>query len=189
MEVKPYTLYAGKIVNLSNHTYTLSNLPKELTLIGNAINEETEDKLISLISTGKSIELKTIMSCIAKDLSPELPHKLNDYYWSSIAPGEGMPMEFSLTAEEMDYLNKHPEMKVEYETNKLREFLDKTRPAQLNQIFPKLESLYQIYRSAPYGLALDKLKEEARNVKQLNATDLNMIKSRPYWPLIKDIVE
>jgi hypothetical protein len=105
------------------------------------------------------------------------------------APGEGMPMEFSLTADEMDYLNKHPEEKVEYETNKLRDFLDKTRPAQLNQIFPKLESLYQIYRSAPYGLALDKLKEEARNVKQLNATDLNMIKSRPYWPLIKDIVE
>lgn len=105
------------------------------------------------------------------------------------APGEGMPIEFSLTADEMDYLNKHPEEKVKYETDKLRDFLDKTRPAQLNQIIPKLESLYQIYRTAPYGLALDKLKEEARNLKQLNATDMNFVMSQPYWNLIKDVVD
>jgi hypothetical protein len=102
MEVKPYTLYAGKIVNLSNHTYTLNNLPKELTLIGNSINEETEDKLIDLIKSGKSIELKTIMGCIAKDFSEELPYKLNDFYWSTLNPGEGM------TPEGEDYKNYNP---------------------------------------------------------------------------------
>ena len=93
MEVKPYTNLAGKVVNIGNHVYTLNNIPKELTLVGNSIDEETEEKLISLISANKSSELKTIMSCIAKDLSDELPHKLNDYSWSSIAPGEGMPPE------------------------------------------------------------------------------------------------
>ncbi len=93
MEVKSYANLAGKVVNIGNHVYTLSNIPNELTLVGNAIDEQTEEKLISLISANKSSELKNIMSCIAKDLSPELPHKLNDYYWSSIAPGEGMPPE------------------------------------------------------------------------------------------------
>lgn len=93
MEVKSYANLAGKVVNIGNHVYTLSNIPNELTLVGNAIDEQTEEKLISLISTNKSSELKTIMSCIAKDLSSELPHKLNDYYWSSLAPGEGMPPE------------------------------------------------------------------------------------------------
>ena len=93
MEVKAYTNLAGKVVNIGNHVYTLNNIPKELTLVGNSIDEETEEKLISLISANKSSELKTIMSCIAKDLSEELPHKLNDYSWSSIAPGEGMPPE------------------------------------------------------------------------------------------------
>jgi hypothetical protein len=79
--VKPYTNLAGKVVNIGNHVYTLNNLPKELTLVGNSIDEETEDKLISLISTNKSSELKTIMNCIAKDLSPELPYKLDNYYY------------------------------------------------------------------------------------------------------------
>lgn len=105
------------------------------------------------------------------------------------APGQGMPIEFSLTADEMDYLNRHPEEKMKYETDKLREFLDKTAPSQLNQIIPKLESLYQIYRNEPYGLSLDKLKEEARNLRQLNATDMNFVMSQPYWPLIKDVVK
>ena len=93
MEVKTYANLAGKVVNIGNHVYTLNNIPKELTLVGNSIDEETEEKLISLISANKSSELKTIMSCIAKDLSDELPHKLNDYSWSSLAPGEGMPPE------------------------------------------------------------------------------------------------
>jgi hypothetical protein len=93
MEVKPYTNLAGKVVNIGNHVYTLNNLPKELTIVGNSIDEETEDKLIDLIKAGKSSELKTIMNCIAKDLSPELPHRLNEYYWSVLNPGEGMPPE------------------------------------------------------------------------------------------------
>ena len=100
MEVKPYVNLAGKVVNIGNHAYTLNNLPKELTLVGNSIDEETEDKLISLITSsnpvlgaGNSSELKTLMGCIAKDLSTELPYKLNDYYWSTLNPGEGMPPE------------------------------------------------------------------------------------------------
>ena len=104
-------------------------------------------------------------------------------------PGQGMPIEFSLTAEEMDYLNKHPEEKMEYETNKLRDFLDKTRSLSINQVIPKLEELYQVYRKSPYGLSLAKLQEEARNLKQLSPSELSIIKRQPYWPLIKNIVE
>jgi hypothetical protein len=93
MEVKSYANLAGKVVNIGNHVYTLNNIPKELTLVGNSIDEETEEKLIDLIKAGKSIELKTIMGCIAKDFSSELPYKLNDFYWSTLNPGEGMPPE------------------------------------------------------------------------------------------------
>jgi len=105
------------------------------------------------------------------------------------APGEGMPMDFKMTAEDMDFLNKNPKLKRDYETNKARKFLEQTQKSQLNQIIPKLESLYAIYRSAPYGLSLTKLKEEARMIRQLSPMDKQYLMTKPYWPLIKDIVK
>ena len=105
------------------------------------------------------------------------------------APGEGMPREFKMTGEEMDFLNKNPKLKRDYETKKVREFLEKEKKSQLNQIIPKLESLYAIYRSAPYGLSLDKLKQEARMIRQLSPMDKQYLMTKPYWPLIKDIVK
>ena len=105
------------------------------------------------------------------------------------APGEGIPMEFKMTAEEMDFLNKNPKLKRDYETKKVRDFLEKTQKSQLNQIIPKLESLYAIYRSAPYGLSLDKLKQEARMIRQLSPMDKQYLMTKPYWSLIKDIVK
>ena len=105
------------------------------------------------------------------------------------APGEGMPREFKMTGEEMDFLNKNPKLKRDYETKKVREFLEKEKKSQLNQIIPKLESLYAIYRSAPYGLSLDKLKQEARMIRQLSPMDNQYLMTKPYWPLIKDIVK
>ena len=105
------------------------------------------------------------------------------------APGEGMPREFKMTAEEMDFLNKNPKLKRDYETKKIRDFLQKEQKSQLNQIIPKLESLYAIYRSAPYGLSLSKLKEEARMIRQLSPMDKQYLMTKPYWPLIKDIVK
>ena len=105
------------------------------------------------------------------------------------APGEGMPREFKMTGEEMDFLNKNPKLKRDYETKKVREFLEKEKKSQLNQIIPKLESLYAIYRSAPYGLSLDKLKQEARMIRQLSPMDKQYLMTKPYWNLIKDIVK
>lgn len=105
------------------------------------------------------------------------------------APGEGMPMDFTMTAEDMDYLNKHPGEKRKYETDLARKFLEKTQKSQLNQVIPKLESLYAIYRSAPFGLALDKLKQEARMIRQLSPMDKQYLMTKPYWNLIKDIVK
>ena len=105
------------------------------------------------------------------------------------APGEGMPMEFKMTAKDMEMLNKNPTLKRDFETKKVRDFLQKTQKSQLNQIIPKLESLYAIYRSAPFGLSLDKLKEEARNIRQLSPMDKSYLMTKPYWPLIKDIVK
>ncbi len=105
------------------------------------------------------------------------------------APGEGMPMEFKMTAKEMEMLNKNPSLKRDFETKKIREFLETTQKSQLNQIMPKLDSLYAIYRSAPFGLSLSKLKEEARMIKQLSPMDRSYLMTKPYWPLIKDIVK
>lgn len=105
------------------------------------------------------------------------------------APGEGMPMEFKMTAKDMEMLNKNPSLKRDFETKKVRDFLEKTQKSQLNQIIPKLESLYAIYRTAPFGLSLDKLKEEARNIRQLSPMDKSYLMTKPFWPLIKDIVK
>jgi hypothetical protein len=105
------------------------------------------------------------------------------------APGEGMPMDFKMSPEEMDFLNKNPKLKLEYETKKIRDFLGQTQKSQLNQVIPKLESLYAIYRSAPFGQSLSKLKEEARMIRQLSPMDKSFLMTKPYWPLIKDIVK
>jgi hypothetical protein len=106
------------------------------------------------------------------------------------APGEGMPMDFKMTAEEMDFVNKlSPKDQIKYKSKKVRDFLGTTTKSQLNQIIPKLESLYAIYRSAPYGLSLTRLKEEARMIRQLGPMDKQYLMTKPYWPLIKDIVK
>jgi hypothetical protein len=106
------------------------------------------------------------------------------------APGEGMPMDFKMTAEEMDFVNKlAPKDQIKYKSKKVRDFLETTTKSQLNQIIPKLESLYAIYRSAPYGLSLTRLKEEARMIRQLSPMDKQYLMTKPYWPLIKDIVK
>jgi hypothetical protein len=97
-------------------------------------------------------------------------------------------MDFKMTAEEMQKLNRDPK-KLKKETDLLRKFLQQTQKSQLNQIIPKLESLYAIYRSAPYGLSLTKLKEEARMIRQLSPMDKQYLMTKPYWPLIKDIVK
>ena len=75
------------------------------------------------------------------------------------------------------------------ETKKVRDFLQKTQKSQLNQIIPKLESLYAIYRTSPYGLSLSKLKEEARMIRQLSPMDKSFLMTKPYWNLIKDVVK
>jgi hypothetical protein len=105
------------------------------------------------------------------------------------APGEGMPLEFKMTAEEMNFLNRNPGLKLDYEQKKLERLLKDTQKSQLNQVIPKLESLYAIYRSAPFGLALDKLKQEARMIRQLSPMDRSFLMTKPYWNLIKDIVK
>jgi hypothetical protein len=113
-----------------------------------------------------------------------------DYGMFTGAPGEGMPMDFKMTAEEMDFVNKlAPKDQIKYKSKKVRDFLETTTKSQLNQIIPKLESLYAIYRSAPYGLSLTKLKEEARMIRQLSPMDKQYLMTKPYWPLIKDIVK
>lgn len=92
-EVKPYTRYAGKFVNIGNFVYNVKTLPAGLTLVAEAIDKNTEEKLMSLIDSNKSAEIKNIMNCISKEISPELGCALNDYYWSVLKPGEGMPPE------------------------------------------------------------------------------------------------
>jgi len=93
VSVQPYTRYSGKVVGLGSFTYNPKFIPDGFTLIGNAINRETEDLLISLIEEGKNIELKEIMRCIAAEFEGELNCKLNEYTFGKIKLGEGMPPE------------------------------------------------------------------------------------------------
>ena len=105
------------------------------------------------------------------------------------APGEGSPKEFSMTAHEMDYLNKHPKEKLQYEQKKLETYLKSLQSTHLNQVIPKLEGFYAIYRKSPTAFALGKLKEEARMIRQLSPMDKQYLMTKPYWTLIKDIVK
>jgi hypothetical protein len=104
------------------------------------------------------------------------------------APGAGMPIEFKMTAEDMQKLNRDPK-KLEKETDLMRKLLQQTQKSQLNQVIPKLESFYAIYRSSPSGLSLGKLKEEARMIRQLSPMDKSFLMTKPYWNLIKDVVK
>ena len=118
---------------------------------------------------------------LRKSINPE-------YGMFTGAPGEGMPMEYKMTAQDMVKLNRDPK-KLKKETDSIRKFLEQTQKSQLNQVIPKLESLYAIYRSAPFGFSLDKLKQEARMIRQLSPMDRSYLMTKPYWPLIKDIVK
>jgi hypothetical protein len=71
----------------------------------------------------------------------------------------------------------------------MRKLLQQTQKSQLNQVIPKLESLYAIYRSSPSGPSLGKLKEEARMIRQLSPMDKSFLMTKPYWNLIKDVVK
>lgn len=105
--------------------------------------------------------------------------------YSSNEPGEGKPIEFANNAKMMQMLNKDPN-KLEKDTNRMREFLEKTQGLSTRQVVPKLESLYKIYLGSQDGLALDKLKSEARLIKQISPQDLAYLQQQPFWNLIKD---
>jgi hypothetical protein len=93
VEVKPYTRYSGKVVGLGPFVYNTKFIPEGFTLIGNAINKETEDHIINLINAGKNIELKEIMRCIAAEFEGELNCKLNEYTFNKLPINEGMAPE------------------------------------------------------------------------------------------------
>lgn len=90
MEVKPYSRYSGKFVSIGGFTYNIKLIPDEITLIANIVNEETEERIITLINSNKDIEIKQIMKCIASEFQPELKFKLNDFSFGKIKAGDGM---------------------------------------------------------------------------------------------------
>lgn len=179
--------------------YKIRRIADKKTVIAQAgINEmtdiiSTQDPFGSLNPfVSKAIDPEGIVRGTAGlDLVPGRKSVNTDYgmFDSSSASGAGQPIEFSMTPEKMDYLNKHPKEKLDEERKMLERVLKDTQKSQLNQVIPKLESLYAIYRSAPYGLSLTKLKEEARMIRQLSPMDKQYIMTKPYWPLIKDIVK
>ena len=169
---------------------------KKTVLAQSGINEmtdivSTKDPFGSLNPfTNKAIDPEAIIRGTAGlDFVPGRESVNPEYGMFHGGPGAGMPMEFKMTPQEMDYLNKHPKEKLQYEQKKLEKLLKDTQKSQLNQVIPKLESLYAIYRSAPYGQSLDKLKEEARMIRQLSPMDKAYLMTKPYWNLIKDVVK
>jgi hypothetical protein len=177
--------------------YKIRRIADKKTVIAQAgINEMTD-----IISTkdpfgslnpfiGKAIDPEAIVRGTAGlDYVPGRESVNPEYGMFHGAPGAGMPIEFKMTPDEMDYLNKHPKEKLEYEQKKLERILKDTQKSQLNQVIPKLESFYAIYRSSPSGLSLGKLKEEARMIRQLSPMDKSFLMTKPYWNLIKDVVK
>ena len=98
LEVHPYRDVTGNIVSFNNVDYDIKKIPNEFFLRLDAINEETEKKLISLIdSDPDSDQLKDIMECIRKVLNEELSLNdktskliLNDFDTYVLEPGQGM---------------------------------------------------------------------------------------------------
>ena len=176
--------------------YKIRRIADKKTVIAQAgINEMTD-----IISTkdpfgslnpfiGKAIDPEAIVRGTAGlDYVPGRESVNPEYGMFHGAPDAGMPIEFKMTAEDMQKLNRDPK-KLEKETDLMRKLLQQTQKSQLNQVIPKLESLYAIYRSSPSGPSLGKLKEEARMIRQLSPMDKSFLMTKPYWNLIKDVVK
>ncbi len=89
--VKPYKRLYQSLVTIDDIDFNPSKIPEELTLIANAIDKETEEKLINLINTPSSKrELITIMNCLAKEFENDLGCKLNDKSVGILKPGQEM---------------------------------------------------------------------------------------------------
>ena len=179
-----------KIRRIANKTVTSQAGINEMTDIVDTKEREKVNPFLDKAIDPEAIARGTAGLGFVKDDKGNVAREsVNPEYGMYIgAPGEGMPMEFKMTAQDMEKLNRDPN-KRKKETDLIRKFLQQTQKSQLNQIIPKLESLYAIYRSAPFGLSLSKLKEEARMIKQLSPMDKAYLMTKPYWPLIKDIVK
>ena len=93
--VKDYIgrLYS-KYISIGGYDYDHKQFPDELTLVGEAIDDETEQRLISLMNEGKAEEMKKIMNCMARELEGSIaPLKLTDLKYYKHKAGEGMNWE------------------------------------------------------------------------------------------------
>jgi hypothetical protein len=93
MQVNKYNPNNSNIISYGSYTYNKYALPDNIQLVLDIIDEETEEKLISLISDTKSQELKTICKCITDNVFKPLGLKFNDYQFSKLEKGKGMRYE------------------------------------------------------------------------------------------------
>ena len=179
-----------KIRRIADKTVLAQSGLNEMTDVTDTIERQKVNPFLDKAIDPEAIARGTAgLDFVKDDQGNVLRKSVNPEYGMFVgAPGEGMPMELKMTAQDMVKLNRDPK-KLKKETDLIRKFLEQTQKSQLNQIMPKLDSLYAIYRSAPFGFSLDKLKQEARMIRQLSPMDRSYLMTKPYWPLIKDIVK
>jgi hypothetical protein len=93
MQVNKYSQVNSNVISYDNYNYNVNKLPHNIQLVLDIIDNETEQKLISLISNNKTSELKTICKCITDNVFKPLGLKFNDYQFSTIQKGKGMRYE------------------------------------------------------------------------------------------------
>jgi hypothetical protein len=92
LNVNKYSSINSNIISYKNFNYNKIKLPDNIQLILDIIDDETENILIKLIKENNS-KLKTICKCINDNVFKEKDLNFNDYQFSILNKGKGMPIE------------------------------------------------------------------------------------------------
>ena len=94
IEVSPLSgRISSGVISMSNFTYKLKEIPDELILVGDVIDEDMESLLISKIEEKNTAKVTEIMTCIAKEFETSIGKKLTDRRYYKLRAGDGMDWE------------------------------------------------------------------------------------------------
>ena len=90
LSINKYNPINSNIISYLSYSYNKTILPDNIQLVLDIIDEETENKLISLIRDNKIPELKSICKCINDNVFIPLGLKFNDYQFTITSKGTGI---------------------------------------------------------------------------------------------------
>jgi hypothetical protein len=91
LTVNKYNTTNTNIISYNNYTYNLNNIPNNVQLVFDMIDEQTESSLINLFLKDDSNTLRSISKCINDEIFKPIGLNFNDYTFSILKKGEGMP--------------------------------------------------------------------------------------------------